>query len=247
MTWKENGPGGCCCSCCQEGWNLLLARFSQIDITGPTLPSVNFTLPTSFAGAACGTGSVSRECEALGDDKLLSGASLCSPPFYVGFARRRTQVNSSGCNFVFAEANCILAVSCDGTDYKFIAEYYLVDRAAGSGKDCGIPGCPTGDFYLPDPLLAGLTFGAGGALVDNHTPLPTAVGSDETYSEVFAMRTDDGVCGANAAAVFTDKLIDYYYRQKRIIITDDASVIPASVTLSPLVNPGGATATFDFT
>ena len=253
-SWKENGPGGCCCDlCCQGGWDEVLARFTDLEITGPTIPTVNYSLPTSFAIENCGGGAVSRECETTAADKLLAGASMCASPYYVGYARRWTAINSGGCNAVYCEASFAIQVVCVGGVPRYSAQFFVIDRAVGSGKDCNVPGCPVGDFYLPEPVAGGLIYpiSTGFGLSDNATPSPTSVPSDAVSSFVRTMWSDGGNCGGQFAVGVPSgsytQLIDYYYGKQRLIITDDPDDLPTSVTLSPLVNPGGASATFVLT
>ena len=265
MPGKHNAGGCGCCGggpCCQDGWDLLLARFTQAQITGTNIPTTTKTLTTSFATEACGDADAAIECEngtGASDDKLISGA-FCGYPFFIGYVRRYTALNTSGCDAEFMQASWAIQVQCVDGVPQYSAQYLVTERAAASGKDCNDPSCPiTGDYYLANPVSAGLIYpyednGAGAyqSLTDDATPV--TLGSDITSNFVRMIYSDGGVCGtefqifpvASPSSTTYNKVIRYFYGQARQILTDDVNDLPTSFTLTPSVNPASISASFSF-
>lgn len=266
MALKKNNPGCLCCGpACQEAWNDLLARFTDYEISGLTVPTLSGALKTSFAtNEGCGDGDTSNECKDDGINEakefVIEGVSCFSGSYFEGIWRA-SMGGSSGCASgyeVLSYAGFNLSAEVVSGTKRWQAEYFVKTKVRSSGpKVCN---CDDTTYYLDDPYAAGLIYqnGSSVALYDS-TDITLNLGDDLSYSWAAnfkksnnAQQVFDCTVPSNLAADDTpasgyyDYLVEYEYGAWRRIYTTNVNDLPLSVTLTPLLNPGNIDGTFDF-
>jgi len=261
MPGKHNAGGCKCCGpACQSAWNDLIARFTNYEITGTTLTTKSGTLKTGgFTEAGgCGDSQTAYECDADGIVMIDTG-STCYGSFYEGRWRYTMGTCPGTSNKYVCYATFTLAAEIVSGTPRWKAEYVVVCRVQASGaKVCK---CDVSDYYLSDPYAGGLVYQNGSSIaLYSGTDITLNLGDDITYSyaqqmyadlhptSVFDCTTPYSLAADDTPATgYYDYVTEYRYGKYRGVYSTNVNDIPTSVSLTPLVNPGGVDATFTFT
>lgn len=245
-AFKPDNPGCDCCCVCADEWAMFTALYSTLTIA-VSFPGATGTFDGSVLlnSGSCGVNYNSVECEALdfgttGLRYRFAGPSSCAlPPVFggaadIGLWKGTLAVSGSG--------------SCRGVSYP-----YPPGRRQSAGVACGIGvtcsngkalwsigfsmgypvygtnGCNPGESYrITDPITQGFT-----TIRPNYWE--KANGSNVSFMDASNLTAFDNWSPVPA---------DYYNSvgEYRDVITSSAAGLPLSITLNPLYNPGGYTA-----